>query len=301
MNRITHKSYETMGDTSWETGQPIPDNGVVHVHFDHIGNFFKLIQETDRKYVLISSNSDYGLTEQINEPVERDMSKYLRMVNTEGMKYATLVLPARCNVEHCCIEDKYSVKMYSFTNRTFNSIPNNIVKWFATNCNIDDERIIHIPFGIAEWSKDLVKKTKKTKFGIYVNFQHNTLERAGIENMFREIPDTLIESNVSHHQFIERLKEYPFIISPPGNGYDCFRTLESIYCGSLPIIVNDIWSKAYDNLPCIKVNTYVGIYHELKKLWEKIRENDMIFVDNEVQNVVYWFQQIQNARQLLIG
>ncbi len=296
---ILNSSYREICDLNWETNDKLPDSGIVHVPFDHIYEFFQLIDGTPSKYIVVSSNSDYCLTEQEKEPVERDMNRYFHMIDTRGLGYQTLVVPARCDVNHCRLTDKYSVKMYSYTKRTFNEIPANVVMWFCTNSNVADERIVHIPFGIPDWSKDLVKKTVKSKFGIYINYQKNTIERLNIQKIFTGMPDVLIEDNVSHEQFIERVKEYPFIIAPPGNGYDSYRILESIYCGSLPVIVHDTWSKAYDEIPCVKVESYYGIYNSLLDFWEQFRKNPDFIVDTERQSMLYWQRIISESRGLL--
>lgn len=296
---ILNTSYREEFSLNWEEGDTLPSNSIVHVPLDHIVSFFNLIKETNKKYIVVSSNSDYCLTEQTKEPVERDMNKFFAMIDTTGQGYNTLVVPARCDVSECRISDKYSIKMYSFTKRTFNKIPKNVTKWFCTNANIQDERIVNIPFGIPSWSKNLVGKQRKEKFGIYINFQNNTQERLAIKKLFAELPNVLIEDGVSHEQYISRLKEYPFIISPPGNGYDCYRTLESIYCGSIPIIVNDVWSKAYDNIPCIKVSSYFGIYEQLQNLWQEIQGVDDFFAGIEQKFLLHWTDKIKQSESLL--
>jgi len=109
MEKIVHTSYEKLADLTWETGNSLPESGIIHVAFDHIYEFFRLIDGSPNKYILISSNSDYGLVEQANEPVERDLTKYFQMIDVKGLNYSTLVIPARCNVELCRIDDKYSI------------------------------------------------------------------------------------------------------------------------------------------------------------------------------------------------
>lgn len=290
-----------MCDLNWEDGQPIPNDGIIHVPLDHIVEFFNLIEGTNRRYIVVSSNSDYSIVEQSKELVERDLSKYMHMIDVNGLGYSTLVIPPRCAVEQCRITDKYSVKMYSFTKRTFNRIPPNVIKWFCTNCNIesDTNRIVYIPFGIPEWSANLVEKTRKEKFSIYVNFQFNTVERLNVYKAFNGLPDVICEKDVSHEQYVNRLKECAFCLALPGNGKDTYRILESVYCSCIPVIVNDIWSKAYDEIPCIKVESYYNIYNALKDYWEKIRENPDFFVDTPQCDLVYYADAISRARELL--
>jgi len=297
--KIHHDGWKKCCDSVWEGGELPPTNTSVYVPADWIYEFFELVQQTDNKYVLVSANSDYGVTEQVREPVNRDISKYFNMVDLADLGYKPVILPPRCEVEYCKITDKYSIKMYSWTRRTFNKIPDNIVIWFGSNLNIEDDRIVHIPLGIPDWTFDKVEKTVKDKFSIYVNLQSNTMERVMIKNAFRTLPDVIVEDNVSHDQYVERLKECPFILSLPGNGYDCFRTMEALYCGSMPIIVRDIWSQAYDGMPVIAVDNYLAAYEQLKEFWQKIGGKLDLSIDIPAMSMIEWANRIDATRELL--
>ncbi len=299
--KIHYNEWKTLCDVDFDTlnGEIPETNQVVYCPMDKIYDFFRLIEGTSNKYVLVSANSDYCLTLQDKEPVNRDMNKYFNMVDVSDIGYNPVMLPSRCDVEHCRITDKYSIKMYSFTKRTFDTIPKNILHWFGTNLNVDDDRITHIPFGIPDWTFDKVEKTIKDKFSIYINMQNNTIERLTIKNAFRNYPDVIIEDNVSHDDYVKRLKECPFIFSLPGNGYDCFRTMEAIYCGSIPIIVNDIWAKAYEELPAIRVDSFFGVYDSLKDFWKNSGEKLDLAIDIPGCSMVEWANRVEAKRELL--
>jgi hypothetical protein len=296
--KIHYNQWQTLCDVVFDG--TLPDgNQTVYCPADELYDFFRLIEGTPNKYVLVSANSDYGITEQVKEPVNRDMAKYFNMIDVDGLGYNPILVPPRCEAGYCRITDKYSIKMYSWTKRTFDKIPDNIVTWFGTNLNIEDDRIIHIPFGIPDWTFDKVEKTIKTDFSIYINLQSNTLERVMIKNAFRGYPDVIIEDSVSHEDYVSRLKQCPFIFSLPGNGYDCFRTLEALYCGSMPVIVNDIWSQAYSEMPVIVVNNYHGMYEQLREIWEKSGGKMDLSIDVPALSLVEWANRIEEAKEFI--
>jgi hypothetical protein len=301
MKHILHTSYAPLCDFQWDTGVQIPlGNLVVHVPTDHIVEFFNLIEGSNYNYVVVSSNSDYCIEEQSRHPVEHDMQKWLRFIDCNGMGYNPLLVPARCDVAACRHSDKYSVKVYSWTKNTFNKIPDNVLVWFGTNINIADERIVHIPFGVPEQSLPfLAQEFKERAFGIYCNWQNNTIERGHLKEMLKAWPQVTVSEQVSTEQFIYQLKSNPFIISPPGNGLDCYRTLEAIYCGSIPIIVNDEWSKCYDGLTVIKTDAYANIFDSLVEIWEDKWKSIDFSLDNTPADLYYWESLIQSAKEVM--
>jgi hypothetical protein len=52
---------------------------------------------------------------------------------------------------------------------------------------------------------------------------------------------------------VERSK---FVVSPPGNGYDCHRTWEAIYLGAVPIVLKEYWPFQKYRLPVLVVDTW---------------------------------------------
>lgn len=297
---ILHTSYEDLADVVWQENDSLPPSGIVHVHADNVCEFFRRIEGTSTKYILVSSNSDYGFQYNDSNLLIRNMQRYLHMVDCSDLGYNSLLIPSRHRLGYCKVDDKFAVTMYSWTKGTFNKIPDNIIKWFSTNNELDDPRIINIPFGIPEWTANLLSsKKKKEKFSIYVNFQNNTFERLTIKNLYSQYPDVIVEDNVSKEQYVSSLQQSPYILSLPGNGCDCYRTLESVYCGSLPVIFNSLSSRAYDNIPSIKVNSYVGIYDELKDLWEKLSNEEQLFLDTPQMYLLHWAELIEMSRNLL--
>ena len=62
-----------------------------------------------------------------------------------------------------------------------------------------------------------------------------------------------------------------FVLSPPGNGFDCHRTYESILLGAVPIVVRDnpaLTREVYTRAPAMVMNKY---WWRPKPTEEKVR------------------------------
>lgn len=238
MELINYNKWRTLADYEWHGEGDLP-SGIVYVPLDHIAEFFRRIEATNNEYVVISAASDFYMIEQKDEPVWKDMMKWMQFVKTDpGLGYQPVLIPARAMTEHCKLSDRYSIKCYSFTKDTVNNIPSNVKRWYCTNNFVKDSRIVNIPFGVPDWTEPLLGKGEKKDILLYINFGLNTVERRDIINFFTplNIGGVVVESGVSHAEYVDKLKRSKFVLSPCGNGTDCFRNLESIYCGAIPIM-----------------------------------------------------------------
>lgn len=311
MELILHNKWKSLADYEWTPdNRTITDGSVVFVHMDHIYEFFKDIARTNSRVVLISADSDYGFMKQDNEPVWKDMGKWLNFIQiNDEIGYNPLVIPSRMDPRFCKIDDRYSIKVYSFTKATVDVIPENITHWFTTNSDCDIPGITHIPFGIPEWSAGLIeekiksgatkKKSLSRSIGTYVNFQINTIERSSIRNYYRSVGnktnrryDIFVENGeISHEEFIDRLVESHYVVSPPGNGLDCFRTLEAIYCGCIPVISKSWHNAPYFSLPCCISNDFVNFDE---------KEYDIDTLDGTNADFGEWRKKIEKRKEILL-
>lgn len=306
MELILHNKWKSLADYEWTPdNRDIVDGSVVFVHMDHIYDFFKDIARTNNRVVLISADSDFGFRKQDNEPVWKDMGRWLNFIPVnEELGYNPIVIPARMDPRFCKIDDKYSIKVYSFTKATVDFIPENITHWFTTNCDCSIPGVSHIPFGIPEWSAGLIEE--KIKSGenqknslsrntrVYVNFQVNTLERSSLKNIYKSHRNNNIfveDTEISHSDFIDRLVDSHYVISPPGNGLDCFRTLEAIYCGCVPVIISSLHNEPYFSLPHSISDNLVDF---------KEREYNTPTLDGTTADFAYWREKIAKRKELLL-
>jgi hypothetical protein len=148
---------------------------------------------------------------------------------------------------------------------------NRLIHWYGMNCSIEHPKLTPIPIGIAneKWphgKKEILKKVINTnverKNRIYCNFNAYTSPlRQGIKEMLSVNPFIDIDnSSLSFEEYLLKLKSYKYVISPPGNSVDCHRIWESIYVGTVPIILKNIATNTFsDNLPIITLNTFINL------------------------------------------
>lgn len=245
---ITCESYKGLCDYVYKSDNDNPEAGLIHVNMEEIPAFFRAISHyPERSYVVVSSCSDFGLCYQAQHPVWVDMPKWAKMMTTPNIGYSGINIETRCDTNKCVITDKYSVKCYSYTAFTFPEIPQNIKHWFMTNSRIRsvDERITVIPFGVAPNAQnDIVEIAEEVEFyekepKMYINWVNYTLERLEIKGYYQllRIPNvTIVDEAKPYRSYLRDLARHAIILSPEGNGVDCYRNLESIYMGSMPVV-----------------------------------------------------------------
>jgi hypothetical protein len=56
----------------------------------------------------------------------------------------------------------------------------------------------------------------------------------GYQNLVHVVPD-----NLERERFLWLMATFQSVLSPPGRGYDCFRTWEALAVGSVPLVVDE--------------------------------------------------------------
>ncbi len=310
---ITCESYKPLCDYIYKGGNDVPA-GLWHVNMEELLEFFLAISRyPDRKYVVVSSCSDFGLCYQERNPVWADMPKWARMMAEPKLEYKQAVLSPRCNIEKCNISHLYSVKCYSYTAYTFPEIPTNVKHWFMTNARLspsEEPRITILPFGVAPNSQDAIMEVaEESEFwekesGLYINWVNYNVERLEIREHYRTIKQALGLSDIivvddakPYKSYLRDLARYASILSPEGNGVDCYRNLETIYMGSMPILQPSHVSIALADLPLSIVPSMYGLRpKEAYTSYIKLMNNGHSL---EKAKLSYWKKEFEAKRSLL--
>jgi hypothetical protein len=302
---ITCESYKTICDYVYHPDNQDPQPGLVHVNFEEIPDFFKtIVNFPERNYVIVSSCSDFGLAIQAYNPVWADMSKWARVMSNPELGYKNTVIPPRCDVHRCNLQDKYSVRCYSYTAYTFNEIPNNIKHWFMTNARVpENDFITIIPFGVAANAQDDIMEVAEEKHKqepkLYINWVNYTVERLEIREFYRLINSvsknvTIIDEAKPYKDYLRDLASHACILSPEGNGVDCYRNLESIYMNSMPFVQLSETTHALSDLPIAIVKTMFGLRaNESYDVSLKIRE----YTKLDKSRLSYWKNRFGECRK----
>ena len=266
-----------------------PPSGIIRINPQDVPLFFKLHGSNNKKYIIVSFDSDYGVDYQKNHHPNMDLLKmvhYYKWDQIQNRKdaYVALGLGPACVAENCNINDNYSVKVYSFTHATFNEEPDNIVRWYSTNVNVNHSKIIGLPIGYHDGIVKIIDQFmgKEKPHLCYVNYRNHTMERVHLSQYFRTKHwCKVVNESVTTEEYLQDIANHKFTICPPGVGYDTFRVYESIKLGTIPIVLNSVFNNHLRELPVLFVDDYKSltpeyleeIYNSLSKYnwnWDKL-------------------------------
>ena len=285
---------------------PDGDNpsGIVRINPQDVPLFFKKCGNNGNKYIIISFDSDYGIDYQEYNHPNMDLAKmvhYYKWDEIQSRKeaYVALGLGPACVYDNCNTNDKYSIKVYSFTHATFNEIPDNIVRWYSNNVNINHPKVIGWPIGYHDGIAKVIDNfvgLKKDKL-CYANFRNHTMERLSLNNYFKKQNwcKTVTES-VPVEEYLKDISESKFTICPPGVGYDTFRIYESLKLGTIPIVLRAKFAEHLLDLPVLFANSYNIDNIDLDKAY-----NDMLKYNWRWEKITldYWINLVNQDKKLL--
>lgn len=151
-------------------------------------------------------------------------------------------------------------------------IPDNILKWWSQNVNIEDPRIESLPIGLENdwWFSQLRKKEKMIaklqesrilRNYVYMNFNvgTNPVKRTRPYELLRDKSWITVEMRTNGQMFdeyLDNIYNHEFVVCPEGNGMDTHRTWESLYMGTIPIEKRNLNNKFYNDLPICFVDDW---------------------------------------------
>lgn len=188
---------------------------------------------------------------------------------------------------------------YGYTETISNPTSLNI---WSQNFNGLETSLLHsLPIGLerSRWLPDQKKqeiiyaemqKPEEREMGMYVNFNPATNPQR------RQIFENLKDKPFVHHRMIDLsghgsaeayqtyvndLKRFKYVLSPPGNGLDCHRTWEALYLKCIPILLNNqFFRNVYSDMPVLLVDDFGQITQELlEQSYQNIfnRSRDKLF------------------------
>jgi len=188
------------------------------------------------------------------------------------------------------------------------NLPNNVIKWFAQNINCVDDRLESIPIGLENsiWYPHVQKQKKiynkvtepKNIMNlVYMNHNINTNVKERIAPFDalngKKFVTTEIRSNgVDFENYINKIYNHKFVVSPEGNGIDCHRTWETLYLNSIPLMKKNINNQYYTDLPICLVDEWEDVTEDfLNKEYERIINSTW---NLDKLKMSYWVDKIQN-------
>jgi len=180
-------------------------------------------------------------------------------------------------------------------NEEFETLISNpfLLHWFSQNMTIDHPKITKIPIGMdyhtmcvkqiwgpittpknQEFLLTSIRKIpfyerfyeKQVKCYANFHFQMDTKYGKDRKDALAQIPRNLVYYEpvmVPRLKTWNTQKEFAFVISPHGGGYDCHRLWEALILGCIPIVKTSPIDKLYYGLPVLIVNKWSDITMEL--------------------------------------
>lgn len=148
-----------------------------------------------------------------------------------------------------------------------------ILKWFGQNPTImHHPKFVPVPIGVANrYVGDHgninnfngfilgLKSVKACLLGYNFEPGSNRTERGPVHDMFFNKSYVKNLLGWPHRQYLTRMSEAQFILSPRGNGLDCHRTWEAMIVGAIPVMKSSMLDELLEGLPVLIVNDWAEI------------------------------------------
>jgi len=210
--------------------EDVKEDDIIFVKTDYIynGNFINLLKAIKHKFTLISAISSYNVG--LGHP------SYIDIINSDKIKH-----------------------------------------WFCTNPpDVDSEKVTGLPIGFEEreregGNQEVIRKHWKDKprwqdkiDKIYLSYHTlgNNPNRDRNIKYLSSLPCVVAEKcKLSFDKYLEKMRQYKYVICLEGAGFDTHRNYEALLVGSIPIMINSTIKKIYDdwNLPSIFVDNWTQI------------------------------------------
>ncbi len=187
-----------------------------------------------------------------------------------------------------------------------------LLGWFTLNTDTIHPKLHPIPLGIyasseeygdkAVFERVISQRIEKDSL-LYMNFSvHYHPDRKLVFNKFKNVDYCTSAyrsywANFVEHKglpletYLHDLSRHKFVLSPPGNGLNCFRTWEGLLMKCYPIVKTSPLDPLYVDLPVVVVLDWNSITREF--LEEKYREFSGKEFKLEKLFMPYWIEQMK--------
>ena len=131
-----------------------------------------------------------------------------------------------------------------------------------------DDSPIHRIFGNVPIMLDVMREPRVIRNMVYMNFTIQTWprERTHVFGLFKDKPWVTHESSVmtldGRKAFLQSIRNHQFVLCPRGNGVDTHRLWETLYMGSIPIVVRHIALEEFTDLPICWIDRWEEVTPE---------------------------------------
>jgi hypothetical protein len=231
-------------------------NSIIFCHTHFVKYIFSLISNSTFKYIIITHNSDFNITEDLYNKKPKNVIKWFS--------------------QNVCIEKKDLIP-----------IPIGLERFFIHGKGgSGDIKLI----------EEESKKDRNFINLVYLNITigTNKKEREFVYNKFKQYDWVTTENNrIQFDFFAKKVRNHKFVISPPGNGIDCHRTWETLYLGSIPIVKKSPMTEYFLDLPILITDSWNEINEEYLK--EKYNDITNKYYNYNKIKMSYWENEIKKS------
>lgn len=142
---------------------------------------------------------------------------------------------------------------------------------------------------------DKLKTPKRIQNLVYMNhINKNNYQERNQTDFLKTMPwITCSSRRDTPEQYLDNTYNHKFVISPPGRGIDCFRTWESMYLGTIPIVKRSFVTRSFQELPMLLIDDWHELSVEmLNDIYDKYQATTF---DYRSMMFSYWAKQIIDA------
>ena len=212
----------------------------IYVKADHLSFFFsKLHPSIQSKYILITHNCDYSVPGSFASYLDDD-----KLMGWLGENFVASHPKGGC----------LPIGLFNshlMHNHTIEALDKAILEAPHTEKNI----MLYMNFMVRGWGEIRYK------------------ERLPVEERFKNESYCVMSSPTKEfHDYLNDIAHSKFVLSPAGNGIDCYRTWECILLGAIPIMKRSPIDYIYDDLPVLIIDEWAEIHYDfLSQKYEEIK------------------------------
>lgn len=173
-------------------------------------------------------------------------------------------------------------------------LPDNVVVAYATSNLLDDRRVTSVPLGIRPSNLPAARFVRRALVDeprrlALANFTANTTHYRDDPSGRPHIRQRVLEQHADSpwldvdvaaeqrpgqdalHAYYAQLARHRFVLSPEGNGIDCYRHWEALFFGAVPIVQRSRAMAPFADLPMLFTDDYSELSAEyLEARWEEL-------------------------------
>ena len=191
------------------------------------------------------------------------------------------------------------------------ALDKSVIHWFAHNVLTRHPRLTCIPMGlenarlhyngvIADFARlrtrlPVMRKIPRILCGFTVG--NNIQERSAALHALNQSKVASSLERVNSREYRQRLAQFMFVASPPGNGFDCHRTWEALYLNVVPVVKRHPFFEQFPGLPLLQLDDWndlqsfseESLSREYEALQGKFGNLPVLWMD-------YWKNRIESFR-----